>query len=673
MKRKHLLKIGRFDLMSAKKVVFLHTFLYFFCIHINVSGQAVKATGGSGAYRNSIWWLNFAGMGEIPAGGSFTRNFTVNGVAITVLLDNISFGGLTPAAQRLIAYTPGGWVGDGFDNMYNIGGADATNTLAAGLSGKLTGTYSDNGQVVIINFRIRAYADINGQPMDLGLVFANAEDDATISYQGTPLDEFEQASTNGSTWQLLESKNNAGVPANKKITFFGANTFARISAGSQAIYTGSVDPTGGNVAVMYTKKLQTTAANPLESIVGAYGAGRAAIALGIVIDNDLGDAPATYGNPSNIYFADAIGGNPSGTTSHNEYLSAGGSAPGGAIVINAGTLSVPSTPRMGTNLTDSDPVMQHSIGADGDNNAGLSANDEDALSSIPAINTTTTSYSLSVPFTTGTLPAFITGWVDFNRNGFFDPSEFASAQVAANTITNATLSWPTILPGTIIDGTTYIRLRISNFDSRDVLNDLPGTPEDERSIIVLNNGETEDYVIQTALPVNLVSFAVKAEGQTTQISWSTTEETNSDRFEIEYRMYGRNWDKVGVVASNRESREKKNYSFIHATPSNGENLYRLKMIDKDGSFAYSRIRSVKFEQALELTAYPNPVREKLLIKNYDIIKEVTLYNISGLVVYSGMPVFAQGIDVSRLSAGLYHLKITLSDGTQSVQKIVIAR
>jgi hypothetical protein len=259
------------------------------------------------------------------------------------------------------------------------------------------------------------------------------------------------------------------------------------------------------------------------------------------------------------------------------------------------------------------------------------------------------------------------------KTEFSKPLEFSSQQVAANTNTAVVLSWPTIDPGIIKEGTSYIRLRISNFDSRAVSNDLPGTPEDDRSIIALNNGETEDYLIQTALPVNIVSFSVKSQEQSTQVLWATTQETNSERFEIEHRLNGSTWNKIGEIASHQESSDMKNYSFLHTNPSGGANYYRLKMIDKDNSFAYSRIRSIHFDTKNEFNVYPNPVTDKLLFKNFERIKEVTLYNPSGKQVFRKKNVSVQGIDVNSLPVGNYTVEVIQVDGTQKKHNILITR
>jgi hypothetical protein len=176
------------------------------------------------------------------------------------------------------------------------------------------------------------------------------------------------------------------------------------------------------------------------------------------------------------------------------------------------------------------------------------------------------------------------------------------------------------------------------------------------------------------LPVTLTSFSVQKEGQTAQLKWATTAESNSDRFEIEHSLNGKNWSKIGAVASTGESTVLINYSFVHENPSSGENLYRLKMIDHDETFAYSRIQSVKFDGVrTDLSIYPNPVTDKLLISNYSKVKEVTLNNTSGTALFQGGNMSSDGIDVSKLLPGIYIVTLTLLDGTISTHKVAVTR
>lgn len=182
------------------------------------------------------------------------------------------------------------------------------------------------------------------------------------------------------------------------------------------------------------------------------------------------------------------------------------------------------------------------------------------------------------------------------------------------------------------------------------------------------------YTVQITgpLPVTLTSFIATREGQTAQLKWSTTEETNSDRFEIERSQNGKNWDLIGTQKSNGESTSLKNYTFSDIKPLNGENLYRLKMIDRDATFAYSRIQSLTFASDLVTSFYPNPVAEKLIIKtdDFSLVKNVKIFDANGRTVYQSSATPSSEINVQNLSAGLYIVQMTSKSGAVISHKVV---
>jgi sucrose-6-phosphate hydrolase SacC (GH32 family) len=180
-----------------------------------------------------------------------------------------------------------------------------------------------------------------------------------------------------------------------------------------------------------------------------------------------------------------------------------------------------------------------------------------------------------------------------------------------------------------------------------------------------------------ALPVTLISFTATkvsndSQGSTALLTWQTSTETNSDRFDIYRSQDGKKWSNIGIVTSNGDEKSTSWYSFPDNNPMNGENLYRLKMIDRDGSFSFSRIQSVYFET--QINFYPNPVKDLLKIKG--IPNGVTadgtiqIINASGKTVLSLNSIPVNGIDISGLPIAIYIIKISLKDGTSTISKIV---
>ena len=176
------------------------------------------------------------------------------------------------------------------------------------------------------------------------------------------------------------------------------------------------------------------------------------------------------------------------------------------------------------------------------------------------------------------------------------------------------------------------------------------------------------------LPVTLVSFTAKAENTTAELNWSTTRETNSDRFEIQHSIDAKLWSMIGNVASNGESKVKRDYFYVHQKPATGSNYYRLKMIDNDLSFAFSAIRNVSFEN-LVIKLYPNPVTDKLSLElaDWSKVKSVQIYSLNGTSVYESGKNPNNEISVKHLSAGLHFVLIQSSDGSSTRVKFVVAK
>lgn len=178
-------------------------------------------------------------------------------------------------------------------------------------------------------------------------------------------------------------------------------------------------------------------------------------------------------------------------------------------------------------------------------------------------------------------------------------------------------------------------------------------------------------VIDATLPVTLARFNAAREGKTSQLTWTTTEEVNSDRFEVEHSVNGKIWNRIGLVASKGESMVTNHYSFADNNPVNGVNLYRLKMVDKDLTFSYSKIESLKFEgMDADLSVYPNPASEVLRLRDFNQVSKVTVTDVKGRqVLVSGQP--ADGaLNIRSLKPGIYLVRVARANGTVTTHKII---
>jgi hypothetical protein len=156
---------------------------------------------------------------------------------------------------------------------------------------------------------------------------------------------------------------------------------------------------------------------------------------------------------------------------------------------------------------DGESAAQPNVAANGDNTNGTS--DEDAFTTLPNVPTTG-SYSLNnVPVkNTSVTAATLHSWIDFNKDGVFQSSEYTSVSIPANA-TTANLNWASIPAGTTA-GSTYARFRITT----DTLSDDTATTEDERSFGSASDGEVEDYPVMITAPVPVTPSICAATGGT---------------------------------------------------------------------------------------------------------------------------------------------------------------
>ncbi len=178
-----------------------------------------------------------------------------------------------------------------------------------------------------------------------------------------------------------------------------------------------------------------------------------------------------------------------------------------------------------------------------------------------------------------------------------------------------------------------------------------------------------------SLPVTLTKFEVSLEGTHATLNWTTTSESNSDRFEVAHSRTTETWETIGTVRAGGTVQGLSNYSFPHSNLAPGTNYYRLKMIDRDGTFAYSDIKSIQLTNAnLFVTMSPNPVADimKLNFQGLEISK-IEIFNTAGSSVYRSGADIRNEINVTKFTPGIYVVSFTDLSGNVISGKVAIAR
>jgi hypothetical protein len=166
------------------------------------------------------------------------------------------------------------------------------------------------------------------------------------------------------------------------------------------------------------------------------------------------------------------------------------------------------------------------------------------------------------------------------------------------------------------------------------------------------------------LPITLISFKANiTENQQTVLKWATASEKDNDYFEVERSKNALDFESVGKIKGKGTVDLRNDYTFTDESPLKGINYYRLKQVDFDGQYSYTRAESVIRDGDGTISLFPNPTANILKINFEDTeqIENTIIYNMMGRVVktISGN----QGkYEISELPQGKYILQIGLSDG-----------
>lgn len=174
------------------------------------------------------------------------------------------------------------------------------------------------------------------------------------------------------------------------------------------------------------------------------------------------------------------------------------------------------------------------------------------------------------------------------------------------------------------------------------------------------------------LPATLKSFSGSLLGNTASINWSVTNETNLNGYSIEKSNDGANFSNIGFISAKNSSSA--SYSFSDANVS-GLTYYRLKIVDKDGKYSYSKTITVNTKKSsIKLDIFPNPVASNLTVSHEKAAANaaIKVVTVDGKVVLKRnlqAGAIQSSIDVSKLIKGNY-LVVFTNDGTISSTQFV---
>lgn len=182
-----------------------------------------------------------------------------------------------------------------------------------------------------------------------------------------------------------------------------------------------------------------------------------------------------------------------------------------------------------------------------------------------------------------------------------------------------------------------------------------------------------EFLVGSTLPVQWLYVKGEVKGNDAFINWATGEEQNTDKFIIEYSSDGVQFSQAGKVTATGNANGS-SYSFQHINAGSGAIWYRIKQVDKDGRFTYSKnILLVFLKDKNSLTVFPNPASEivHVSLPQAATTSTITVYDINGRIVYllTSIPENRQVVSIPILAwrNGVYYLSLDQGGKKQTLQ------
>ncbi|MFA6470356.1 MAG: T9SS type A sorting domain-containing protein, partial [Bacteroidota bacterium] len=273
-------------------------------------------------------------------------------------------------------------------------------------------------------------------------------------------------------------------------------------------------------------------------------------------------------------------------------------------------------------------------------------------------------------------------------------------QVSSTTVSGTTASFSSFSSSISSSGTYY-------FVSVDLNSSASGTIEPSivnNSHITISSGILAGTITNAALsngeaplPVELTAFSASSKRLNVELQWKTATEVNNYGFEIERKavssqlsansqqLKAYNWVNVGFIEGGGTSNAPKEYIFTDKSSAAGKYLYRLKQIDRDGKFGYSKeveIETGSTAKVFELSQnFPNPFNPTTAIEfsvPEDGMTTLKVFDILGREVRTLInEELKAGViqqvefDASHLSSGVYFARLQFKNNIQMKRMMLV--
>ncbi len=277
-----------------------------------------------------------------------------------------------------------------------------------------------------------------------------------------------------------------------------------------------------------------------------------------------------------------------------------------------------------------------------------------------------------------TISGFYRLYIDVDRNGTINES----IDILAQTNTSFTTGF---VPGTVLPGfkSAYVGSALS-FNNYTFQN---GDTNSNKQLVALVNVTTPGYLGAgatgilnnpcTVLPVEMMSFHAQRMFNSVNLTWETAQEFNFIGFDVQRKVGKAAYTSIGFVTAKANEGNGATYNFTDADLASGTNvLYRLRIVDKDGSYSYSEIRAIRNNaQKIDISVYPNPCNGffAIAVPSDAGLYDVILTDVAGRTLKSMSGLRNQILQINILNHGIYIMKVWFRETGETITERIIVK
>ncbi|MDW3652480.1 MAG: T9SS type A sorting domain-containing protein [Bacteroidia bacterium] len=222
----------------------------------------------------------------------------------------------------------------------------------------------------------------------------------------------------------------------------------------------------------------------------------------------------------------------------------------------------------------------------------------------------------------------------------------------------------------LVDASVFTQPDFAASPIASVSDDYFGDPRDAN---IPRKGASERNALGNIFPVEWLYVEAEQKGNEVLIYWATALELNHDYFTIQRSNTSLIWQDLARVSRPVSEGQVRAYEWTDPRPLLGNAVYRIAQKDIDGSLRYSKGVEISFQAEVDMRFYPNPVERKLRLSMSPEIRQITLRDISGKLLWKKDLSSSDDLvlDLAKLNAGVYLLSGLNQNGQRLLTKKLI--